>query len=362
MSNPTPISLVSIASLVTARYAESNVSMKTPPCEREPIVKVLDGLEAVDPPFRQSVLTIGNFDGVHRGHQQLLAQAGLFAADTRGPVIVLTFEPHPLCVVAPGKAPPRLSLPEEKLRLLQQAGADVTVVARSEPSLLGLEAEQFINDIILDRFNPTHIVEGPSFGFGKGRRGTPELLQRVAAGAGCDVHILEPVKLKLDQAETLLVSSSLIRRLVKEGKVRRAALCLGRPYALIGKVVLGKRRGRALGFPTANLAVGDQLVPADGVYAGRVKVGDRHHAAAISIGKTPTFEGGRRQIEAHLLDFEDDLYDTTIRLEFDRWLRKQQRFESAGALLRQLQLDVESVRNPTDSWSRGGRREGADVS
>ncbi|UCC31470.1 MAG: hypothetical protein JSU86_04180, partial [Phycisphaerales bacterium] len=138
-------------------------------------MRVLHGLEALDPPLAQSVLTIGNFDGVHLAHQQILAQTGLTAANTGGPVVVLTFEPHPLTVVAPSKAPRLLTLPDEKLRHLAEAGTDITVVARSEPALLGLTAEQFVEQVIVRRFHPTHIVEGPSFGFGRGRKGTPEL-------------------------------------------------------------------------------------------------------------------------------------------------------------------------------------------
>jgi len=308
-------------------------------------VNVVQGLEAVEPPLTQSVLTVGNFDGVHRAHQQLLAQAGLFAANTKGPVVVLTFEPHPLAIVTPQKAPPRLSLPEERLRCLARAGADIVVVARSDRSLLSLDAETFADQVIRRRFNPTHIVEGPSFGFGRGRKGTPELLRKLAAGFGCEVHILGPVTVQIDEGETLMVSSSLIRNLLAEGRVRRAGLCLGRRYALIGEVVEGARRGRVLGFPTVNVAVSDQLVPGDSVYAGRVIVRGKTYASAISIGSAPTFGGGDRVIEAHLLDFDGDLYHEPIRIEFQRRLRKQQTFESAEALVEQLKRDVQTVRD-----------------
>lgn len=311
-------------------------------------MKVLEGLEAVDPPFRESVLTVGNFDGVHLAHQQLLAQAGLFSAATGGPLVVLTFEPHPLAIVSPEKAPPRLSLPQEKLRFLGNAGAEIVVVARSEPALLALEAERFVKEVIWERFHPTHIVEGPSFGFGRQRRGTPELLEKVATELGCDVYILEPVTLRIN-GETLLVSSSLVRRLLSQGKVRRAALCLGRPYALIGEVVPGDGRGHTIGFPTVNLDTKDQLIPSDGVYAGSAVVGPRRYACAISIGNTPTFGGGRQRVEAHLLDFDDPIYGRTIRIEFERLLRSQTAFDSPEALARQVRLDVQAVRDGVDS-------------
>jgi riboflavin kinase/FMN adenylyltransferase len=310
-------------------------------------LKIIKGLEAVDPPLEQSVLTVGNFDGVHLAHQQLLAQAGLFGAATGGPVVVLTFEPHPLAVVGPGKAPPRLSLPDEKLRLLGEAGAEIVVVAESKPDLLGMEAERFVKEVIHGRFNPTHIVEGPSFGFGRGRKGTPELLARVAGGFRCEVHILEPVTLRIN-GETMMVSSTLVRRLLEEGKVHRAALCLGRPFALVGEVVPGDARGREIGFPTANLAVVDQLIPRDGVYAGVAVVGSERYACAISIGNTPTFGGTEKRIEGHILDFEGEIYGERIRLEFDRLLRPQVKYDSPEELTRQLWQDVQAVRDGTN--------------
>lgn len=307
-------------------------------------MKVIHGLEAVQP-MSQSVLTVGNFDGVHRAHQQLLAQANLFAARTGGQVVVLTFEPHPLTIVAPHKAPPRLSLPEEKLRLLGEAGADITVVAKSERGLLGLEAEKFVEEVLVARFHPTHIVEGPSFGFGRGRKGTPELLARVAHRFHCEVHIVEPVRLQIEEGETVMVSSSLIRDLLRNGRVREASMCLGRPYCLVGEVVGGDKRGKGIGFPTANLQVHDQLIPAEGVYAGHALAADGvRRLAAISIGKTPTFGETELRVEAHILDFDGDLYGQPLRIEFDRWLRRQEKYGSAAALVEQLHKDVASVK------------------
>lgn len=308
-------------------------------------MKTVHGLESLDPPLTRSVLTIGNFDGMHRAHQQILAQAGLFAANTGGPVVVLTFEPHPLTVVAPAQAPPRLSTIEEKLHDLERAGAEITVIAKSTTELLHLEAEPFVEEVVMRRFRPTHIIEGPSFRFGRARRGTPELLRKVAAGFGCEVHIVEPVTLQIDEGETLLVSSSLIRRLISDGKVRRAGLCLGRPYTLTGQVVEGDRRGRTIGFPTANLEVLGKLVPGDSVYAGRAVVGGRTYSAAISVGVNPTFGGTQRRVEAHLLDFEDDLYGRSLRLEFLRRLRRPKTFDSPNDLVKQLRRDVEAVRH-----------------
>ena len=311
--------------------------MKTP-------VKVVYGVEHVEPPLVRPVLTVGNFDGVHRAHQQIIAQAKSFAAQTGGPVVVLTFEPHPLTVVAPSKAPPRLSPPNEKIRCLADSGANIIVVARSEPELLGMDAECFIKEVLIDRFRPTHIVEGPSFGFGRGRRGTPELLSEVASPFGCSLQIVSPVTVRIDDGEALMVSSSLIRRLLADGRVRHATQCLGRPYALIGWVVHGDGRGRRIGIPTANVAIADQLVPGEGVYSGRAVVDQGAFSCAISIGRTPTFGGSHQQVEAHLLGFDGDLYGKPIRVEFAQWLRGQARFASSRALTDQVRRDIEAVR------------------
>ena len=314
---------------------------------------MLRGLETVTPPLVRSVLTVGNFDGVHRAHQHLLGQARRFSSEKGGPVVALTFEPHPLTVVAPSKVPPRLCSADDKLRYLAQAGADWVVVAKSEPALLTMEAERFIEEVLIARFHPIHIVEGPSFGFGRGRKGNPAVLRRVAVPLGCEVHIVEPVTILGDEGETLMVSSSLIRRLIAETKVEQAALCLGRPYALTGEVVQGDRRGRTIGFPTANLSVSEQLIPGDGVYAGRASAGGPTYSCAISVGHTPTFGGTAQRLEAHLLDFDGELYGRTMRLEFDRLLRHQRKFDSASGLVDQLRRDVEAVRSRANRSDQG---------
>ncbi|UCF34702.1 MAG: bifunctional riboflavin kinase/FAD synthetase [Phycisphaerales bacterium] len=318
-------------------------------------MKVLYGLEKLDPPLQQSVLTIGNFDGVHRAHQQLLAQACLFAANTGGPVVVMTLEPHPLSVVGRRQAPPRLSPLEQKLELLGAQGADLVVVAKSEPALLGLEADRFVEEVIVKRFHPTHLVEGPSFGFGRGRKGTSQLLQRLGPKHGFEVHVVDPISLQIEEGEMVMVSSSLVRRLLLEGKVRRAALCLGRPYSLFGEVVAGASRGRSLGFPTANVAVGDQLVPGNGVFAGRAMIGDATYLAAISIGHTPTFPDGQDQVEAFLLEFDGDVYGERIQIEFHHRLRDQRKFASPDALVAQLRRDVECVRHLLSPKRKSGK-------
>jgi riboflavin kinase/FMN adenylyltransferase len=317
-------------------------------------VKVVRGLDSAELKLNGSVLTIGNFDGVHRGHQQLLAQGGLLAADARRPLAVLTFEPHPLAVVAPSEVPARLTTLQEKLSLLAAGGADVTVVAESTPRLLGLEAESFVRDIIVGKFRPSHVVEGPSFGFGHKRRGSVEMLRRLGHECGFETCVVGPIELQVEPNESALVSSTLIRQLIRQGKVHRAALCLGRPYALTGEVVAGHHRGKDLGFPTANIRVEDVLAPPDGVYSGLARGESLTAPAAISIGTAPTFGEGPRRIEAYLLDVDSDLYGATLRLEFLRWLRPQRTYESAEDLVVQMKADVAEVRAHAHDAEGGG--------
>lgn len=323
---------------------------------------VYHGLDSL-PPIATSVLTIGNFDGVHLAHRELVCTARRWAEERGAPAVALTFEPHPLAVVAPERAPATLTPLRDKLTLLREAGADSVVVARSDASLLGLEPERFVHDVVLKRFHPSDIVEGPSFGFGRRRAGDVRLLAKLCAEAGARVHVLEPMRVRLSDDRDALISSSLARELIAGGRVEDAALVLGRSYELTGRVVRGDQRGRTLGFPTANLDGMDRLIPGDGVYAGRARIepsdgtvesdaaqgaaakawGDAF-ACAISIGSAATFHGATRRVEAHLLDFDSDLYGQSLRVRFDRILREQRRFPSAEALVAQLRIDVEQAR------------------
>jgi riboflavin kinase/FMN adenylyltransferase len=308
-------------------------------------MRVIYGLDQLDPPLERSVLTVGNFDGVHVGHQQILKQAKEIAVQCSAPVAALTFDPHPLAVVAPGKAPHRLMSAAERVQRLGEAGADFVVVAESERKLLGMEAEQFIDDVLMARFHPTHMVEGSSFGFGKGRKGTPELLRAIAKPYGCEVHIVDPVFVVGEGGEQVVVSSSKIRSLLVAGDVSQAASCLGRSYAIETIVIHGASRGRTIGIATANLQTPEgQVEPAEGVYAGTTRLGDATYPSAISIGRAETFGKNKRQVEAHLLDYEGDLYGKLVRVEFMRRIRDQMKFANADELVTQIRQDIDDVR------------------
>jgi riboflavin kinase/FMN adenylyltransferase len=294
------------------------------------------------------VLTIGNFDGVHLGHRRIVELARTLAGERGGgrAVVAMTFEPPPDLVLRPENPTQRVVPPAVKGRLLLEAGCDYVVTAKADRALLGLEPAEFIRQVIVGRFAPRHIVEGPNFFFGRRRAGDIETLRSAGAAAGFEVYVAEPVRLELGAAlGHEVVSSTLIRRLVAAGRVQDAARCLGRAFALYGPVVAGAGVGRKLGFPTANIAAGEQVCPGDGVYAGWAEIEGRRYAAAVSVGTRPTFgEDVSRTIEAFLLDASGDLYDRDMVLGFVRRLRDQRRFDGPEALTAQMAKDVEEVR------------------
>jgi len=237
-------------------------------------------------------LTIGNFDGVHRGHRALLDK-GLEVAKAAGTgLVVMTFEPHPSAILTPDRVPPTLTPLHEKLRLITQAGASSIVLVESRREFFQISAEEFIRDIIVDRFHPIAMVEGDNFRFGQHRMGDVEMLQAAGRVNGFDVHVVEPVRVALGGHPDTVISSSLVRHLIGSGNLDRATQCLGRPYALFGTVRRGAGRGRKLGFPTANLAVENQLVPAEGVYAGVAYVSAGEGRGVRDEGRGARGEGG----------------------------------------------------------------------
>lgn len=307
-------------------------------------MRVSEGIEGLRGLPAGAVLSIGNFDGVHLGHASILHRMRCLRDATPGArLAVVTFEPHPLAVLRPQLAPPRLTPAAMKRRLLESADVDELVVLQPSPQVLDMTAEQFWG-ILREQVRPAHLVEGVSFSFGKGRSGTIAKLRLWSAQAGIALHVIDPVHVPLLNLHIVEASSTVIRWLVWHGRMRDAAICLGRPYELAGKVIPGHGRGRSIGVPTANLDCQDQLIPADGVYAGRCRIDGTIYPAAVSIGTTPTFGDCRRQVEAHLIGFQGRLYDKIIHLEILDWLREQIRFSGVQALKTQLALDFDAVR------------------
>jgi len=285
-------------------------------------------------------MTIGNYDGVHVGHQAILAEVRRLAGG--GPTALVTFEPHPLTVLRPGHAPPRLTTVAQRRELVERAGIMHLVALTPTPDTLGLTAMEFWH-ILRDDVGPAHVVEGESFNFGKDRGGTIERLIEWSADTSVRVHRTPSRECVLNDRTIVNVSSSITRWLLGYGRVEDAAICLGRPYELVGTVIRGFQRGRTIGVPTANLECGDQLVPADGVYAGTCEVDGQAYPVALSIGTTPTFSQRRYQVEAHLVGYSGDLYGREIRLRITRWLRDQWKFPSLDSLKSQLARDIETA-------------------
>ncbi len=286
------------------------------------------------------VVAIGIFDGVHAGHQQIIASAKHY-----GEVTMITFDPHPVSVVAPDRTPSLLLPLADRIKLLKEAGAASVEVINFTKEFSQLTADQFIEEILVGRFAAEHVVIGENFNFGFKAQGTPKYLAEVGPKYGFGVTVV-----KLEENRGSTISSTRIRSLIIDGQVERANELLTRNFYLTGPVVHGEKRGREIGYPTANIGL-DPLatIPADGVYAGWLTVGEDRWPVAISIGTNPTFPGVRgRQVEAYALDQIDlDLYDKAAKLEFGFRLRDTLKFDGLDPLLAQMKKDCDKARELT---------------
>jgi riboflavin kinase/FMN adenylyltransferase len=300
-------------------------------------VRLIDGLEALTRPLPRSVVAIGKFDGVHRGHQALIRAAVQRARQEAGESVVVTFDRHPVELLRPGSQARYLTPLDEKLRLIRELGVDATLLIHLSPEFLHLLPEEFVRSVLVERLGMVAIVASESFRFGRGAAGTVETLRELGGTYGYSFQEVPPLIV-----DGCRVSSSRIVDCILAGRVDAAATLLGRPYALFGRVVHGDKIGRKLGFPTANLEPNErQHQPADGVYAGLLAWNDEApHPAACNLGTRPTVGGTQHVVEAHVLDFDGDLYDRAAHLLFIRRLRDETRFPSLEALQAQIAADV----------------------
>jgi riboflavin kinase/FMN adenylyltransferase len=287
---------------------------------------------------RASVVPIGIFDGVHRGHQLVLGRAVESAAARDARVVVITFDPHPVAVLRPDAVPLMLMTTARRIELLKEYGADEVVILEFTKELSKQTAEEFVEHTLIERLHAVQIVVGANFRFGNRAKGDVALLRKYDL-------VVDDVRLLRDGE---ILSSTHIRELVADGDVEAAAAALGRPHEVEGPVVRGDARGRELGFPTANLAVAPGIaIPKDGVYAGRlVRADGERSKAAISVGTNPTFNGVERRVEAYVIDegHELDLYDEHVRVEFVARLRGMTRFDGIDPLIAQMTKDVVDAR------------------
>jgi riboflavin kinase / FMN adenylyltransferase len=303
--------------------------------------------DARPPRWQHAVLALGNFDGLHRGHIKIIERIRRVAAERGGTSLVLTFDPHPTRIVRPDKAPPLLMTEEQKLEALERAGIQGVAIVRFTHELSRWEPEAFVRTVLVDWLRVAEVWVGADFLFGRDRSGNFSLLRVLGNQYGFRVEKIDPVRYK-----EFVVSSTRIRRLVAEGRVDEAGALLGHHYVIDGVVKEGAKRGRELGFPTANLETTNELVPPSGVYATAASIDGVVYPSVTNIGVRPTFgDTVRTVIETHVLDLARNLYGQTLRLSFVLRLRDERRFPDVDALRVQIQADVGRARRLFDRLS-----------
>lgn len=309
-------------------------------CESaNPAFCVTDGASAPPPALARPVLAIGNFDGVHRGHLAVIAAARRMAAGLGRPAAALTFEPHPRSLFQPHVPLFRLTPGAQKLAELARAGLDGAIVLPFDTALAAIPADAFVEDILVGRFGASGVVVGFDFHFGRARAGSPTFLKQAGARLGFPVEVVEPT---LDEGDP--VSSTAIRNALAAGQVGHAAHMLGRPWSVRSQVIHGDKRGRVLGFPTANLVLPEGTQLAFGIYAVHACVDGRRVDGVASYGRRPTFDNGAALLEVNLFDFSGDLYGREIEVFLHNYLRPELKFPSIEALVGQMEKDAAMAR------------------
>jgi riboflavin kinase / FMN adenylyltransferase len=300
--------------------------------------------------FRGGAISIGNFDGVHRGHLGLLRQLRKLGDSVGGPAIAVSFDPHPAAILRPGAAPVPLTSMETRADRMRPLGIDALVVCRSSPDLFRLTADDFYQRLIRNQLGAAAIVEGPNFLFGRERGGDIHLLARWCQRDGIRFEVAA-----CENDNGQMISSSRIRQAILAGDVERASQWMSAPHRIEGRVVQGDARGRQIGFPTANLDAIGVVVPSPGVYCGKATTNGKSFSAAIHIGSIPTFsDSPKSRVEVHLLDFHGDLYGQSLAIDVTSRVRDIARFDSTEALVDQIQKDILSIRHLSESNPIGG--------
>lgn len=294
---------------------------------------------------RRGSIAIGNFDGVHSGHAAMLQCLQRLAVETNSKAVAVTFDPHPITLLRPEFTPPVLTTVHERISLLKKQGVDEVVVLPVTRKLLEMTGEQFFADVIVGLFEARGIVEGPNFRFGKDRHGDVSLLKNLCETSGLQCRIVEPVL-----ESEVMISSSRIRELLCSRAMIQAVELLGHPYRISGMVQRGARRGRTIGFPTANLSEIPTLLPAHGVYAGMTQLEDRQYPVAVSIGPNPTFGEHREKIECYVDGYSGNLYESRLDVDLLGEVRPLHAFASVEQLITQIQTDVEACRRIAAPW------------
>ncbi|MCG8550853.1 MAG: bifunctional riboflavin kinase/FAD synthetase [Desulfobacterales bacterium] len=305
-------------------------------------MELIEDLKQIKIPFKNAVVTIGNFDGVHKGHQALLSRVIERGAQAGGTSIAMTFEPHPLRALGLS-SPPLITRRDQKIELIEASGIDVLLCLPFDKAFAQISAHEFIEDILIKKIGMKTIVIGPDYTFGKNRGGNIELLKAKGGELGFETIVSDWIK--GDETDTERISSTRIRKLVMDGHVDRAKHFLGRFYQIRGKVIKGRKRGGSqLGFPTANIKLHDELCPKFGVYAITVETIHGSFKGVANIGFSPTFGDDMFTIEVHILDFKEDIYGSRIRVNMVERLRDEIKFANIEQLSDQIRKDIETAK------------------
>jgi riboflavin kinase/FMN adenylyltransferase len=306
-------------------------------------MKIFDHLDKIHEPFKSAVITIGNFDGVHIGHQALFHEVIETAETVGGTSIAMTFEPHPIRVLKQNGQPPLITLYEQKAELIERTGIDVLICVPFTRAFASLSADQFIRELLVKKIGMKAIVVGEDYSFGKNRKGNIDLLKSYGPDYGFEVILASWIK--MSKGFTDRISSTKIRELVIDGHMTEAEKMLGRHYQIRGRVVTGRDRGgRLLGIPTANINLHDELCPKTGIYAVTVECRGNQHNGVANIGYSPTFEDHEFTVEVHILDFNDNIYGEKIRVNFIKRLRDEIKFSNISELIDQIKKDIAAAR------------------
>ena len=300
---------------------------------------ILKKFDSLPTSFDMSVVTLGNFDGVHLGHRELFRHVVKTARQLSCPSVIFTFDPHPLKILAPDRAPLLLNTPEEKQRLIAASHIDYLIESPFTADFAKMSPEKFVEDVLIKKLHIKALVVGYDYAFGEGRRGDTEFLKKCGRVNGFSVEVLQPVG-----EDGLPYSSTRVRTMVAAGDVAGVVRLLGRQYNLEGVVVPGDQRGRELGFPTANLETTKELLPASGVYAVKVRHGSQEYGGVVNLGQRPTFGGKTSTIEVYLLDFTGQLYNEKLRIYFVERLRGEKKFLQVEDLIIAIEADVVRAR------------------
>lgn len=299
-------------------------------------MEIIQGIENLKSQLRNPVVTLGNFDGIHIGHQRIFQKVIDNAKKINGESVVITFDPHPLKILSPEQCPPLLTPFRKKMMFMEKTGVEKVLCIRFTKAFSEIAPHDFVKQILMEKIHAKKIIIGYNYRFGKEKMGTADSLKEICSSLGIEVEVVDALVV-----DNIPVSSSKIRELIREGEVEKASKLLGRAYLVMGRVIHGAQRGHHLGFPTANIEMIEELYPKPGVYAVRVELHHQVLNGLANLGFNPTFEAQKLSLEVHLLNFNQDIYGDELQVSFIRRIRDEMRFSSPKELMDQIQRDIE---------------------